>query len=389
MKYLNHDLLSRLGNLPLEARHSMTGNVSGRHRSANRGSSVEFAEYRKYVSGDDTRRLDWKAYARSDRYYIKEFEADTNLRAYIVLDLSGSMNYHPEQVESKYLRACRLAANLAYIAIRQGDAVGLSFSRQTKDGATLHIPASRRPAHLNVLISQMDTQYPKGETVLAETLHELAERVSRRALVLIFSDLFTDTEELKNALRHLHFRKHDVAVFHLVDQLEIDFDFDRPIRFVDMEGGGSLITEPDLIADEYRAIVAGYLEEACVQHDLRFRRAWRRGQGRAFHQGRRGRPRDLMAAGRVVIPHRPLRDRDRAGRAGRLRKDHILPFPLPGGGDARLPCPRRGRGGEPRGMGGSLHLRGQARTAAGDGGAGRGRDYRTLGRDGQSRCRWC
>ncbi len=124
----------------------MMGNVSGRHRSANRGSSVEFAEYRKYVSGDDTRRLDWKAYARSDRYYIKkEFEADTNLRAYIVMDLSGSMNYHPEQVESKYMRACRLAANLAYIAIRQGDAVGLSFSRQTKDGATKRPPAPPLP----------------------------------------------------------------------------------------------------------------------------------------------------------------------------------------------------------------------------------------------------
>ena len=106
----------------------------------------------------------------------------------------------------------------------------------------------------------MDTHSPHGETVLPDTLHELAERVGRRALVLIFSDLFTDTAELKNALRHLHFRKHDVAVFHLVDQLEIDFDFDRPIRFVDMEGGGSLITEPDLIADEYRAIVASYLE---------------------------------------------------------------------------------------------------------------------------------
>ena len=113
MKYLNHNLLSRLGNLPLEARHSMTGNVSGRHRSASRGSSVGFAEYRKYVAGDDTRRLDWKAYARSDRYYIKEFEADTNLRAYIVMDLSGSMNYHPEQVETKYMRACRLAASTA------------------------------------------------------------------------------------------------------------------------------------------------------------------------------------------------------------------------------------------------------------------------------------
>lgn len=261
MKYLNHDLLSRLGNLPLEARQSMAGSVSGRHRSANRGSSVEFAEYRKYVAGDDTRRLDWKAYARSDRYYIKEFEADTNLRAYIVMDLSGSMNFHPEQVESKYMRACRLAANLAYIAIRQGDAVGLSFSQEEKDGAVLHIPASRRPAHLNVLVNQMDTHDPGGETVLPETLHGLAERVGRRALILIFSDLFTNTEELRNAMRHLHFRKHDVAVFHLVDQLEIDFDFDRPIRFVDMEGGGSLITEPDLIADEYRSTVAGYLEE--------------------------------------------------------------------------------------------------------------------------------
>lgn len=261
MNYLNHDLLSRLGNIPLEARHSMTGNVSGRHRSANRGSSVEFAEYRKYVSGDDTRRLDWKAYARSDRYYIKEFEADTNLRAHIVMDLSGSMNYHPEQVESKYMRACRLAANLAYIAIKQGDAVGLSFAQQGKEASTLHIPASRRPAHLNILISQMDTHYPKGETTLAETLHELAERVGRRALIIIFSDLFTDTAALENALQHLHFRKHDVAVFHLVDQPEIDFDFDRPIRFVDMESGGSLITEPDLIADEYRAIVANYLKE--------------------------------------------------------------------------------------------------------------------------------
>lgn len=261
MKFLNHDLLSRLGNLPLEARQSMAGSVSGRHRSANRGSSVEFAEYRKYVAGDDTRRLDWKAYARSDRYYIKEFEADTNLRAYIVMDLSGSMNFHPEQVESKYMRACRLAANLAYIAIRQGDAVGLSFSQEEKDGAVLHIPASRRPAHLNVLVNQMDTHDPGGETVLPETLHGLAERVGRRALILIFSDLFTNTEELRNAMRHLHFRKHDVAVFHLVDQLEIDFDFDRPIRFVDMEGGGSLITEPDLIADEYRSTVADYLEE--------------------------------------------------------------------------------------------------------------------------------
>lgn len=261
MSFLNHDLLARLGNMPLEARRSMIGNVSGRHRSALRGSSVEFAEYRKYVPGDDTRRLDWKVYARSDRYYIKEFEADTNLRAFMVIDTSGSMNYHPENQESKYIRACKLAANLAYLAIKQGDAVGLSFSTKTPAGHTLHVPPSRRPAHMNVLMSQMKLQSPKGETVLAQTLHELAERAGRRALVMIFSDLFADTAELKDALRHLHFRKHDVAVFHLVDQTEIDFDFDRPIRFVDLESGQSLISEPDLIAEEYRRIVSDYLVE--------------------------------------------------------------------------------------------------------------------------------
>ncbi len=261
MDYLNHDLLARVSNLPLEVRQSMVGNVSGRHRSANRGSSVEFAEYRKYVAGDDTRRLGSKDYARTDRYYIKEFEADTNLRAYIVMDLSGSMAYHPEQKESKYLRACKLAANLAYIAIKQGDAVGLSFATPD-ESQTRHIPASRRPAHLNVLMGQMDTHKPTGPTNLCETLHELAERVARRALILIFSDMFTDTAELKNAMQHLRFRKHDVAVFHFVDQPEIDFDFDRPIRFVDLEGNGSLITEPDLIAEEYRRIVAEYLTEA-------------------------------------------------------------------------------------------------------------------------------
>ncbi len=262
MDYLNHDLLARVSNLPLEVRQSMVGNVSGRHRSANRGSSVEFAEYRKYVAGDDTRRLDWKAYARTDRYYIKEFEADTNLRAYIVMDLSGSMAYHPEQAESKYIRACKLAANLAYIAIKQGDAVGMSFATANESEPARHIPASRRPAHLNVLMGQMDAHKPGGTTALCETLHELAERVARRALILIFSDMFTDTAELKNAMQHLHFRKHDVAVFHFVDQPEIDFDFDRPIRFVDLEGGSSLITEPDLIAEEYRRIVEEYLVEA-------------------------------------------------------------------------------------------------------------------------------
>ncbi len=270
MSLLKHDLLARLSNLPLEARHSMIGTVSGRHRSSHRGSSVEFAEYRKYVSGDDTRRLDWKVYARSDRYYIKEFEADTNLRAYAVLDTSGSMGFHPEHLEAKYLRAASMIANLSYLFIKQGDAVGLSFAKDMgKDGITLHIPTSRRPAHLNVMMTQMLDQKTEGETNLSAVLHELAERISRRALVLIFSDLYTDREELKNALQHLRFKKHDIAMFHFVDDVEIDFNFDRPMRFVDMEGNDSIITEPDLIAEEYRQQIQDFMKECReICHDI-------------------------------------------------------------------------------------------------------------------------
>ena len=147
MKYpfLNSDVLSRLGALPVESRLAMVGNVVGRHRSPHRGSSVEFAEYRKYVEGDDTRRLDWKAYARSDRYYIKEFEADTNLRAYFVLDSSGSMNFASEGNPTKVDYARRIIASLAYVLVNQGDASGLSCCN---DKIHTEIPPSRTPAHL-------------------------------------------------------------------------------------------------------------------------------------------------------------------------------------------------------------------------------------------------
>lgn len=269
MQLLDHNLLARLGSLPLEARQPMLGNVSGKHRSSHRGSSVEFAEYRKYVHGDDTRRLDWKAYARSDRFYIKEFEADTNLRAYLVMDASGSMGFQGDASESKFLRAARIAASLAYISITQGDAVGMALSRDESSGKTLHIPTSRRPAHLHVLFDQMSKTTPAGKTQLCQTLHEIADQAPRRGLVLIFSDLFTDPEELKDALRHLKFQKHDIAVFHMMDDKEISFDFDRPMRFVDMESSQTLITEPSLIAQEYRHIIIQFLEDsrrAC--HDI-------------------------------------------------------------------------------------------------------------------------
>ncbi|MGL4400010.1 MAG: DUF58 domain-containing protein, partial [Luteolibacter sp.] len=253
--FIDSTLLSRLGSLPIESRAPMLGNVAGKHRSPHRGSSVEFAEYRKYVPGDDTRRLDWKAFARSDRFYIKEFEADTNLRAYFVVDASGSMNFTGGG-ESKIQVARRIAASLAYLLVNQGDAAGLSICT---DKLHLEVPPSRRAAHLERFFSTLGSIQPSGETGLLAALHTISEKISQRASVVILSDLFTDPAALGDALQHLRYRKHDISVFHLMDPLELGFEFDRPHRFVDLEDGTSIVAEPNLIADEYKAALRDFL----------------------------------------------------------------------------------------------------------------------------------
>ena len=253
--FIDNVLLSRLGSLPIESHAPMLGNVAGKHRSPHRGSSVEFAEYRKYVAGDDTRRLDWKAFARSDRFYIKEFEADTNLRAYFVVDASGSMNFTGAG-ESKIQVARRIAASLAYLLVNQGDAAGLSICT---DKLHLEVPPSRRAAHLERFFSTLSKVQPFGETGLIQALHTLAEKIGQRAFVVILSDLFTDTAALGDALQHLRYRKHDISVFHLMDPLELGFEFDRPHRFVDLEDGTSIVAEPNLIADEYKSALRDFL----------------------------------------------------------------------------------------------------------------------------------
>ena len=267
MKYdfLDPAALSRLGAIPLEARQAMTGNIAGRHRSPHRGSSVEFAEYRKYVQGDDTRWLDWKAYARSDRYYIKEFEADTNLRTYFVLDASGSMGFSAAD-EERIQFARKLAATLSYLIIDQGDAAGLSVCQEK---IHVEIPPTRRAAHLNHIFDVLSKTEPTGATGLVEALHTIAEKVAQRALVIILSDLFCDTNALGDALQHLRYRKHDVAVFHLLDPQEINFDFERPHRFVDMEDKTSIVAEPTLIADEYREAMTEFMASVRSKcHDI-------------------------------------------------------------------------------------------------------------------------
>jgi uncharacterized protein (DUF58 family) len=251
--------IARLLALPLNARQAMLGNVSGRHRSPVRGSSLEFAQYRKYVPGDDLRRLDWRTWGRTDRFYIKEFEADTNLRLCLVVDASGSMDYRSPGAEEGATRmqmARRLAASLAYLAAHQGDAVGLwgvGADHKKK------VPCKRGATHLQVVMEQLAELKPVGETTVVESIHQVAEEIRQRALVVLISDFFVDPAELRKAIQHLRFRRHDVALFHLMAREEIDFEFERPARFLDLEGQEAILADPTLVAVRYRKVVSEYL----------------------------------------------------------------------------------------------------------------------------------
>lgn len=256
MHLLDPEVLSRLMAQPMLARFPMEGTISGHHKSPHRGSSVEFAEYRNYVPGDDLRRLDWRVFARTDRFYLKEFEAETNLRLYLVVDCSGSMGF-TGQNGSKLDLAKRVAATLAYITVHQGDAAGLvTIGEKTHQ----EIPPRRNPAHLQLILQTLEQSRARGQTGLIDTLHELAEKVRRRAMIVVLSDFFCEPESLLSCLQHLRFQKHDLVLFHLLDPMELDFKFDRPVRFVDLESSFSLVTEPNLVRDEYLKQLKIFLE---------------------------------------------------------------------------------------------------------------------------------
>ncbi len=268
---LDGDVLTRLSGQFLHARQPMVGNIVGHHKSPYRGSSVEFAEYRKYVPGDDPRLLDWRVLARTDRLYIREFEADTNLRCYIVVDCSASMAFG-EKGMRKFDYARKIAATLSYMLVHQGDAVGLQLF---DDGVATDIPPRRNPLHLKHIFDTLAKAKTQNETGLVQELHQFAERIRQRALVIIISDCFCDVDELLNCFEHLHFQKHDFALFHLLDPLELDLDLDRPIRFQDMEGSDVLLAEPEIIREPYLEAVREYLvkiHEGCNKHNADYRR---------------------------------------------------------------------------------------------------------------------
>jgi uncharacterized protein (DUF58 family) len=264
-KYLDPDVLARISGLDLKARLIVEGFVSGLHRSPYHGFSVEFAEHREYVPGDDLRHVDWKVYGKSDRYYLKQFEEETNFACWFLIDSSDSMSYRsPGAAMSKLDYAKHIAAALAYLVIQQQDAAGLvTFS----NGVDNFIRPSSQPSHLRQLLHIAGQLSPGGETSLGPVLHDLAERVRRRGLVIVLSDLFDDPESLLLGLKHFRHRRHDVSLLHIVDPAEQDFPFEESTLFKDLEHPVESMTEPRSLRKAYQREFEGFLSE--MRHSSR------------------------------------------------------------------------------------------------------------------------
>jgi len=250
--YLSPETVSRLSRLDLIARFVVEGYITGLHKSPYHGFSAEFAEHRQYMVGDSLKYLDWKVFGRTDRMYVKRFEEETNLKSHIILDVSGSMGFRDEGSVTKLRYGSILAAALAFLMIRQRDSVGLvTFSESLKS----YIPPRSVQSQLKEIIKVLSVVEPSGATVTGNMLHTLAERISVRGLVVFISDLFVDPDELIYGLKHFRHNGHEVLVFHICDPKELSFDYGAETKFIDMETGQSITTQPWLIRDDYLSIM--------------------------------------------------------------------------------------------------------------------------------------
>jgi len=245
---LDPEIAVRLKSLELRARLVVEGFISGLHKSPYHGFSVEFAEHRQYMPGDPVQHVDWKVFGKTDRYYIKEFEEETNLKAQILIDCSGSMAYGSSAV-TKFDYAQTLAASLAYLMHRQRDAVGITaFS----DRIVKELPARSALRHLHLVLRELAVLRPVDGTDIGPVLDMMAERLKRRGLIVVISDLLTEPDDVIRGLKHFCYRRHDVIVFQILDPQERDFSFPVAARFEDMETGEILPTLPAQIRSAYR-----------------------------------------------------------------------------------------------------------------------------------------
>lgn len=258
-RFLDPELLARIGSLELLARAVVEGFMSGLHRSPYTGFSTEFTEYRQYNAGDDLRYLDWRLLGRTDRYFIKKYRADTNTQCHLLIDTSGSMNYAHASSVTKLDYAKFLAASLAYLLNRQQDAVGMvAFDQKVHT----HVPARNRTGHMRTIFGNLSLLQPGGETRLAESLHQLAEILTRRGIVVVISDFYDQPDRLSEAFQHLRFKGHDLVAFHVLDQNELDFDFKEPVLLLeDAETQEQMSVLPDVVMSGYRERMQRHVEE--------------------------------------------------------------------------------------------------------------------------------
>jgi len=252
-RFVDPVVLARIGNLEMVAKTVVDGLINGTHRSPFFGASVDFAEHRGYVAGDDIRRVDWRVYARTDKYYIKEFEADSNSNFSVLLDISKSMSFGERLSKLDYAKT--LAACLTYLANQQRDRVGLvTFD----EGIVDHVPPSAK--HMDVVLHTLDRAKAERAGHLVAPLKRLAEHFGRRGIIVVISDFYAEPDEIFDAVGLLRFRGNDVVLFHVLDPQEVDFSFVEPSSFEDLESGDQIPIVPAALADQYRSLVAAHIE---------------------------------------------------------------------------------------------------------------------------------
>lgn len=271
-KYLDPETLGKIAGLEVRARHVVEGYLAGLHRSPFHGHSVEFAEHRPYTAGYELKHIDWKLWARSDRFYVKLYEQETNVRAYFLMDASGSMAYRSGAM-SKYDYGATLAASLAYLLLMQQDAVGLSvFDTRVR----AELPPTSSPAGLHGFCRLLEESPAEQETNLGSLLHQMAERFAKRGLVILISDLIAPLEDIFSALQRFRYDGHAVIVVHVVDRAEEEFPFDGNVRFTGLESGGELLTDVRQVRRAYLESFGRFeraLQTACLQEQMDYLKA--------------------------------------------------------------------------------------------------------------------
>lgn len=269
-RFLQPSVVAQLKNIELKARLVVEGFMTGLHRSPYHGFSVEFAEHRQYNPGDEIKHIDWKVYARTDKYFVKQFEEETNLRCIIAIDKSASMRFASKNNISKFEYSAYLAASLAYLLMKQRDAVGLALYDETLH---TYLPPRSKTSYIAEILRTIDQTYPSERTGTAKALNQLAEKIVRRGLVIIFSDFFDEPESVLNALKHFRHKKHEVIAFQILDPQEVDFKYSGSVQFKDMETLETLQTQPLQLQKYYREKVEEFINQIkkeCFERNIDF-----------------------------------------------------------------------------------------------------------------------